>query len=235
MDDESKKVSLRKKGWTDPETGEYYPGGNPNEISQSANDRDTQNSQSGFSGYQSSAFPEFESVYDHSDPESEIYPNQNNSQSNARTSEQNTQNSARNSSQDPDLSIHIEYNDGKKFCKFCGKRIPMDAVICVYCGRQVELLKSESAESSKSEKSPVVNHVTVRTKPRNRWISLILCIIFGTLGVHRFYEGKFKTGLLWLLTGGLFTIGWIVDIVKIASLNKTRYYIDNKGRRKELK
>ena len=231
MDGESKKVSLRKKGWTDPETGEYYPGGNPNEISQSANDRDTQSSQSGFSGYQSSAFPEFESVYDHSDPESEIYPNQNNSQSNARTSEQ----SAQNSGQDPDPSIHIEYNDGKKFCKFCGKRIPMDAVICVYCGRQVELLKSESAESSKSEKPPVVNHVTVRTKPRNRWVSLILCIIFGTLGVHRFYEGKFKTGLLWLLTGGLFTIGWIVDIVKIASLNKTRYYIDNKGRRKELK
>ena len=33
-----------------------------------------------------------------------------------------------------------------KFCKFCGEKIPMDAVICVKCGRQVEELKSSSAQ-----------------------------------------------------------------------------------------
>ena len=33
-----------------------------------------------------------------------------------------------------------------KFCKFCGAKIPMTAVLCTACGRQVEELKS--AESS---------------------------------------------------------------------------------------
>ena len=26
----------------------------------------------------------------------------------------------------------------EKFCKFCGEKIPADAVICIKCGRQVE-------------------------------------------------------------------------------------------------
>ena len=25
-----------------------------------------------------------------------------------------------------------------KFCKFCGEKIPEDAVMCTHCGRQVE-------------------------------------------------------------------------------------------------
>ncbi|MCH5204734.1 MAG: TM2 domain-containing protein [Oscillospiraceae bacterium] len=77
--------------------------------------------------------------------------------------------------------------------------------------------------------------MTVGSNPRNKWISLFLCIFFGTLGIHRFYEGKFKTGLLWLLTGGLFTVGWIVDMVIFLSMEKNRYYIDKNGNRKELK
>ena len=28
-----------------------------------------------------------------------------------------------------------------KFCKFCGEKIPDDAVMCTHCGRQVEQLK----------------------------------------------------------------------------------------------
>lgn len=28
-----------------------------------------------------------------------------------------------------------------KYCKYCGERIPEDAVICYKCGRQVEELK----------------------------------------------------------------------------------------------
>lgn len=38
----------------------------------------------------------------------------------------------------------------------------------------------------------------------NKWIALALCILLGYLGLHRFYEGKIATGILWLCTGGFF-------------------------------
>jgi TM2 domain-containing membrane protein YozV len=51
---------------------------------------------------------------------------------------------------------------------------------------------------------------------KSKITALLLCIFLGGLGVHRFYVGKIGTGIVWLLTGGVFGIGWIVDIVMIA-------------------
>ena len=36
-----------------------------------------------------------------------------------------------------------------------------------------------------------------------------------TLGIHRIYVGKWVTGVIWFLTGGLAGIGWIADCVLI--------------------
>ena len=51
---------------------------------------------------------------------------------------------------------------------------------------------------------------------KNKITVLLLCIFLGGLGVHRFYVGKIGTGIVWLLTGGVFGIGWLVDIIMIA-------------------
>lgn len=44
--------------------------------------------------------------------------------------------------------------------------------------------------------------------------------IFGFTGAHRFYFGKPKTGILWFCTGGLFLIGWIVDLFLIPGMDR---------------
>ncbi|WBF60764.1 TM2 domain-containing protein [Propionibacterium freudenreichii] len=46
---------------------------------------------------------------------------------------------------------------------------------------------------------------------------MLLCIFLGGLGVHRFYAVKVGTGIVWLLTAGCLGIGWIVDIIMIAT------------------
>ena len=52
---------------------------------------------------------------------------------------------------------------------------------------------------------------------QNKTVALILCITLGYLGIHRFYVGKKKSGVLYLCTMGLCGIGWIVDIVLICT------------------
>lgn len=47
--------------------------------------------------------------------------------------------------------------------------------------------------------------------PVDYTVSWILLTFLGLLGIHRFYMGKWFTGLIYLLTGGLFFIGYIYD------------------------
>ncbi len=47
------------------------------------------------------------------------------------------------------------------------------------------------------------------------WILAIICFFLGELGIHRFVVGKVGTGILYILTFGLFGIGIIVDFIMI--------------------
>jgi len=46
----------------------------------------------------------------------------------------------------------------------------------------------------------------------------ILWMFFGLIGLHRFYLNRFGTGLLYMVTLGIFGIGWLVDIYLIPEL-----------------
>ena len=47
--------------------------------------------------------------------------------------------------------------------------------------------------------------------PYDYTIAWILLTFLGLFGVHRFYLGKWLSGLLWFFTGGLFLLGYLYD------------------------
>jgi len=62
--------------------------------------------------------------------------------------------------------------------------------------------------------------------PINYSLAWIFLTFLGIFGVHRFYQGKIITGLIYLFTGGLFLIGWLYDLYtlneQIAAENRSR-------------
>jgi TM2 domain-containing membrane protein YozV len=50
---------------------------------------------------------------------------------------------------------------------------------------------------------------------KSKLTTLLLCIFLGYLGIHRFYLGKWFTGILYLCTGGFAFVGVIIDLILI--------------------
>ena len=47
-------------------------------------------------------------------------------------------------------------------------------------------------------------------------IELLVTVFLGPLGVHKFLNKELGLGIVYLFTGGLFGIGWFVDIIRLA-------------------
>lgn len=112
-----------------------------------------------------------------------------------------------------------------KFCEFCGNEVAIDAVICPKCGKQIEKLKSEENSSNPQVVINNINAVNGGSRKKcDKWTALLLCIFFGFLGGHKFYEEKNGVGILYILTFGLFGIGIIIDLISIL-FKPNPYYV----------
>lgn len=117
------------------------------------------------------------------------------------------------------------------FCSKCGKEIDDMAIACPNCG-----VATQNAESNKQPQI-VINNANTNTnsnvntvggvvggRVKNKWVSFLLCLFLGYLGAHKFYEGKTGMGILYLFTGGLCGIGWIIDTI-ILLTKPNPYYV----------
>lgn len=133
-------------------------------------------------------------------------------------------------------------NTPTKFCKHCGEKIPIDAVICVKCGRQVEEFNnnnnsgsnrqpiiinnsSSSSSSASASASSVSAGGGVMGSPKNKGTAILLCLcgLIGIAGLHKFYEGKILMGIIYFCTAGLCGIGTIIDLIALLGKPSTYY------------
>lgn len=92
-----------------------------------------------------------------------------------------------------------------KYCSQCGMEILQAAEICPHCGvRQY------------GQPSPNNYNNNFNKTDREWLITIILCLLAGTLGVHNFYNRKVGLGILQLLTLGGCGIWTLIDLILIA-------------------
>lgn len=70
----------------------------------------------------------------------------------------------------------------------------------------------------------MANYTTI-TSDKSKKTTLILCLCGGIIGIHDYYLGKIGSGLIKTCTVNFFCLGWIMDLIKIA----TGGYRDNAG------
>lgn len=125
------------------------------------------------------------------------------------------------------------------FCQNCGAQINDQARFCEHCGTSIGTQQAPPQQPQAPQyqqpqyqqpqyypQQPVINVVNTNTNVnknsfgygyvrKNKWVTFFLCLFLGYLGAHRFYVGKVGTGIIWLFTGGLGFIGWIIDLIVI--------------------
>lgn len=93
------------------------------------------------------------------------------------------------------------------FCVTCGAEMDRGDIYCHGCG----------GDSRVAPKEPPPRLVDPNPSPYNRLAALLLCVLFGFFGLHRFYVGKVGTGVIWLFTLGFLGVGQVYDLVLIAT------------------
>ena len=108
------------------------------------------------------------------------------------------------------------------YCPHCGAKMAVDDRYCGGCGWDAQ--RPDETPPPKPPRSP---RELGPPSSKNRLTALLLCVLLGFLGVHRFYVGRAGSGVVWLLTLGVLSVGWIYDCVMIA----TGEFVDEDGRR----
>ncbi|MDD3123127.1 MAG: NINE protein [Candidatus Izemoplasmatales bacterium] len=129
-------------------------------------------------------------------------------------------------------------------CNACGNVFSSEEAKCPYCGAvnaNKETLQQPNPvyQQAPQQPNPVYQqapqpqvvyvqqpqlNVVGKRGPFDKTTAIILCILLGWLGGHKFYEGKTGAGILYLFTCGLFFIGVVIDLLTLLG-KPSKYYL----------
>lgn len=132
--------------------------------------------------------------------------------------------------------------DAQGMCAYCGKPFCSDCLVEVkgrmYCKADLGNVLDEAKQANNSSQPTIminnsnestntntnINAAMLGIRTKNKWVAFFLCLFLGFIGAHKFYEGKAGMGILYLLTGGLFGIGWFIDCI-VLLCKPNPYYV----------
>ncbi len=147
---------------------------------------------------------------------------------------------------------YAQNDAGTKICQNCGATVAETEAFCTKCGAPMQQVQPQyqqvqpqyqQVQPQYQQMSPQTQQPTIiiqntntntntntnavagfmKGRERNKWVALILCVLLGYLGAHKFYENKTGMGVLYLFTLGLFGIGIIIDFISILCKPITYY------------
>ncbi|MCD8082355.1 MAG: NINE protein [Clostridiales bacterium] len=131
----------------------------------------------------------------------------------------------------------------KVTCPHCGQQFPSDdkseIIRCPYCAKRIIQtepivdtgqvtnipdLPSVPVSPVETQQPAIKSHQYLLSSKSWRMTST-LCFSLGVFGAHRFYTGKYISGVIWAMTFGVFGVGWLTDVVMVL----TGHFKDKSG------
>jgi len=120
----------------------------------------------------------------------------------------------------------------EKKCSSCGASIDLKATGCKYCGEPISVEVQYHPQQAQQYQPPQYQKFRTYTPSgihsinKSKTTAGILAIIFGGIGVHKFYLGKIKTGILYLIFCWTYIpeiIGIIEGVIYLTSSDEKFY------------
>lgn len=111
------------------------------------------------------------------------------------------------------LNCGVQVGVGTKFCANCGNQLAPGAAVCLSCGAAVPQGYGGGGD-------------VLLPPGKDKLVAILLAFFLGGIGVHNFYLGETKKGLLRLLTCW-FGLGPLLALIDFIKLIVGSYRVDN--------